>query len=338
MALSSIAHRAVTAFRHANSDTMSDVVPAVGAVLSDVLRARHQHLPNGLSAHANIQFHTARRKTAWGSLFQQTYAFVDGSTTLASAECYALKGVVDERPVPVRGIGSVCCDPSSAAVDAARTLISTLVDASDAPVVLLFPSAAIDNVILDGFANMPTIETTLRVIEATRYGAPMTPVRGGEDRDLQAIVAMGRTRALPFRFHLDRDDDFVRYAITSRRLLCGLAPARSRELQFFIAEEGVTAAAYVVISVTEGHWMIEECGDRDPTGARVGALLQALIAREPQGTRPVIRSVWPPAFLPPQVAVVSTAETRPSVRIAIRDASRSPLAAGDVLYWQGDVF
>ncbi len=46
-----------------------------------------------------------------------------------------------------------------------------------------------------------------------------------------------------------------------------------------IAEEGITAAAYVVVSIVGGTWTIEECGDRDPSGARVGATLQALINR-----------------------------------------------------------
>ncbi len=315
---------------------MSQVIPAVGGVLTDILGARHLRFPNGLSARADAQRHAAQRRTLWGSRWQQTYALMDGSTPLASAECYALQGVLDGRPVAVRGIGSVCGGPLPTA-DSARTLIRALVDAADAPVVVLFPSAALDDVVLEGFATLPTIETTIRVIEATRYGAPMTSVRVGEDRDVQAIVAMGRARALPFRFHLDRDDDFVRYVITRQRLLCGLAPAHARELQFFVAEEGATAAAYVVISATDGHWVVEECGDRDPTGARVGALLQALIAREPQGPRPVIRAFLPVGFLPQQVAMVSTAGTDPPVRIAIRDDSTSPLAAGDVLYWHGDV-
>lgn len=109
----------------------------------------------------------------------------------------------------------------------------------------------------------------------------MTMVRGGEERDLAAIVAMGRARAEPFRFHLDRDVDFVQYAITSKRLLAGLGSANARQLHFFIAEEGITAAAYVILSVVGACWTLEECGDRDVSGARVGALLQALIAREP---------------------------------------------------------
>jgi hypothetical protein len=54
-----------------------------------------------------------------------------------------------------------------------------------------------------------------------------------------------------------------------------------RQLHFFIAEEGITAAAYVVISIVGRTWTIEECGNRDPSGARVGAILQPLIAREP---------------------------------------------------------
>jgi hypothetical protein len=62
--------------------------------------------------------------------------------------------------------------------------------------------------------------------------------------------------------------------ITTRRLLAGLAAAGARQLHFFIAEEGITAAAHVVISVVGDLWTLEECGDRDPAGARVGVLLQ----------------------------------------------------------------
>lgn len=109
----------------------------------------------------------------------------------------------------------------------------------------------------------------------------MTLIRGGEERDLAAIVAMGRIRADPFRFHLDRDVDFVQYAITKKRLLAGLGTAGARQLHFFIAEGGISAAADVVVSIVGGAWTIEECGDRDSSGARVGAILQALIAREP---------------------------------------------------------
>ena len=92
------------------------------------------------------------------------------------------------------------------------------------------------------------------VVESTRYGAPMTLVRGGEDLDLPAIVAMGEVRARRSRFHLVRDVDFLKAALIRRRLLAGLAPAGQRELRFLVAEEGITAAAYVILTTTPGSW------------------------------------------------------------------------------------
>ncbi len=166
-------------------------------------------------------------------------------------------------------------------------------------------------------------------------------VRAGEERDLAAIVAMGRVRADPFRFHLDRDIDLVEYAITNKRLLAGLGSAGTRQLHFFIAEEGITAAAYVVVSVAGSTWTLEECGDRDASGAPVGALLQALIAREPVERPPTRRGWLPPRFLPPQLTIVSTT---PSTELFIMvrvltPAEMLPRLSGDnVLYWRNDVF
>src|SRR5437870_5104742 len=168
----------------------------------------------------------------------------------------------------------------------------------------------------------------------------MTLIRSGEEQDLAAVVAMGQVRATPFRFHLDRNVDFVQYAITKKRLLAGLGPARARHLQFFIAEEGITAAAYVVVSIVGRTWTIEECGDRDPSGARVGAILQALIAREPVERRPTIGAWLPPGFVPPQVTIVSA---RPSTevmsgRFLTGAGKQLRLSREEVLYWRSDVF
>ncbi|MGH8639826.1 MAG: hypothetical protein ACREUZ_22080 [Burkholderiales bacterium] len=80
----------------------------------------------------------------------------------------------------------------------------------------------------DGFEAIPMVDVELGVTESSRHGAPMTLVRGGEDRDLAAIVAMGQNRADQFRFHVDRDVDFVKYVITKNRLLAGLASPGTR--------------------------------------------------------------------------------------------------------------
>jgi hypothetical protein len=93
------------------------------------------------------------------------------------------------------------------------------------------------------------------------------------------------------RFHVDRDVDFVQYAIPQRRLLAGLGYRRAN-CTSCIAEEGITAAAYVVVNLVGRTWTIEECGDRNRSRARVGVILQALIAREPSSA-PTMRACLP---------------------------------------------
>jgi hypothetical protein len=112
-----------------------------------------------------------------------------------------------------------------------------------------------------------------------------------------------------------------------------------RQLHFFIAEEGVTAAAYVVISVAGHTWTLEECGDRDPSGAPVGAMLQALIAREPAEDRPVIRAWLPAHFAPPQVTTTAAGRSTEvmMMRVLGSTAARTRLSADDVLYWHDDI-
>ena len=119
-----------------------------------------------------------------------------------------------------------------------------------------------------------------------------------------------------------------------------MASAGVRQLQFVIAEEGITAAAYMVVSIIDRTWTIEECGDRDLSGARVGAILQALIAREPVEQRPIIRGWLPPGFVPPQITIVSA---RPSTEVMLGQfltgaGTQLRLSRGEVLYWRSDVF
>jgi hypothetical protein len=221
----------------------------------------------------------------------------------------------------------------------ARALIDALVDDAareGAEVAVLFVSAGFETNGPREFVIRPH-DLTLDVARSTRHGAPMTTVRGGEERDLTAIVAMGHRFAERFRFHLERDVAFIRYVIARQRLRCGLGLANARQLQFFIAEEGITAAAYVVISVAGGEWTLEECGDRDPSGARVGALLQALIAREPSEHPPLIRAWLPAGFVPPQVTVVSSVPSLRVVRVRLLgDTPHASLGDTDVLWWQND--
>jgi hypothetical protein len=320
---------------------VATVVPAEGVILDRVLDATHSISPEGLSREAYAKSDAAQMKTAWGRHHRRRFALLDGAAVMATATRYDLAAVLDQRPVRVCGIGAILT-PSPYHGGDAMELVERLLDqaARDGAAMALLFSGMNHEHQPTGFELVAMTETELRVDESSRRGAPMTLIRGGEERDLAAIVAMGQVRARPFRFHIDRDVDFVQYAITKKRLLAGLGAAMARQLHFFIAEEGITAAAYVVISIIGGTWTIEECGDRDPSGARVGAILQALIAREPVERRPTIRGWLPPGFVPPQVTIVSANPSTEAMMVRSLGAAvvHPRLSSDGVLYWRGDVF
>src|SRR5262247_1962470 len=114
-------------------------------------------------------------------------------------------------------------------------------------------------------------------------------VRSGEARDLQDIAPMHATRSAAARCSVRRDPQLLGYALAKKRLLAGLGPPGLRQVEFFVAEEGASAVAYVVLHENANGWTLEEAGDRDPAGARVGAMLQVLLAREPAHRTPLIR-------------------------------------------------
>jgi hypothetical protein len=321
---------------------MLTLVPAEGTILERILDTQHSVEHEGLSRQAFTTRDLVQRRTAWALRHHRRVALMDGSDVLASAQRYDLAGVLDHQRVGICGIASVCTDPMGRNGHYAREMVERLIDEArrnGADVAILFLTTDRIACVPDGFEVIPTADIELSVAESPRHGAPMTLMRGAEDRDLPAIVALGQVRAGAYRFHLDRDVDQVKYVITKKRLLAGLGAAGARQLQFMIAEEGITAAAYVVISIAAGTWTIEECGDRDVSGARVGALLQALIAREPAERRPVIRGWLPAGFVPPQVTILST---QPSTELVFGQvlATRTPLrlSAADVLFWRSDIF
>jgi hypothetical protein len=266
---------------------------------------------------------------------------VEGGDVLAGAMQYDLAAVLDEQSVRVCGVAEIFSQPAATG-GPARELADRLLEqaARDGAAMALRFSDVGHESQLDDSNVVPMTDVEIGVAEPSGRGAPMTLIRGGEERDLAAIVAMGRVRASPSRFHLDRDADFVHHAIMKKRLLAGLGTTGARELHFFIAEEGITAAAYVVVSIVGDLWTIEECGDRDPSGARVGAILQALIARAPVERRPTIRAWLPRGFVPPQVTIVSA---KPSTDLMmVRPLGKTEvhprLSGDDVLYWRSDIF
>lgn len=332
------------------------LIPADGPLLQRILDTADDDTRCGLTPAAFARLDTALRRTPWGERHLHRMAWVSDGRLLASARCSDLLATLDGQSVRVRGIGElrvdadhgVTADPHGDAI-AEAMLAAILEEARDAGIdygLLRVPAAplgareAYRPLTLPADAiPVPTQDVELQVAEPLRYGAPMMLVRAGEDRDLAFIATINATRAEASRFSLTRDPGLIRQAITRARLLAGLAPSGARQLQFVVTEEGMRAAGYVVLSIVGNDWTIEECGDRDPTGARVGAILQALIAIERVEQRPVIRGWLPPGFVPPQATVVATTPSthrlallplRPGVTIP-------PLTAADVCLFRGDV-
>jgi GNAT superfamily N-acetyltransferase len=323
---------------------MTNLVEAEGPILGRVLDETYDIWNDGLSRHAYGRFYTAQIATAWGLTHLRRLALVNGDEILASAKLYQLDAILDGRPLRVAGIGAVFTTPAARGRGAARELIDRLLEraaADGAELALLFSEIGPGYYARLGFEPIATFDRQLRVIESTRYGAPMTMVRGGDDRDFKDIVSLDAARAEPFRFHLTRDRDLVQFAIARKRLRAGLGSPGVRVVHFFVAEEGASAVAYVVISVQGNAWTIEEIGDRDPGGARAGAILQALIAREPAETRPSIKAWLPDGFLPPQVTMIGEKPSSEVMMMRALTSSAKParaLRAEEIMYWRADLF
>jgi hypothetical protein len=297
-----------------------------------------------LTSDANRRWRSALMATPWGRANTRRVILVKDGERIANATRYTSVAVLDRRSVRVWAIGDVSAPGATAADDVARhTLIEQVTAearADGAEVALLLPPLDSKLCCERHFVDITPDTLTLRIAPGRRPGAPMVMIRAGEDRDLAAISAMGQLQAAPFRFHLDRDVDFVQHAMISRRLLAGLGARGAHEFHFFVVEEGSTAVAYTVLSVSAGEWWIEACGDRDPTGQRVGAILQALLARDPSAPAPRIRGWLPASLVPPQATVTARERSPVTVMACMLAASASarPLNAADALYWKSDVF
>ena len=190
------------------------------------------------------------------------------------------------------------------------------------------------------FVPVPLIESTLEV-DRKGGGAPAMLVRSGDEKDLHSIAEMSAVRSKGARLALDRSEDLIRFMVTRRRLHSGLAPSGHRNTEFLVVEEGHQAVAYLVSTAQDGRWMIEEAGDRDPSGARLGAMLQVMLARHPGERLPEIKCWWPQALVPPQVKVAAATPTQEVMMIRpLRDRilPLPPLAAAEVVYWHADYF
>jgi predicted N-acetyltransferase YhbS len=320
-----------------------EVVPATGELLERILDDTFPIWGEGLDRAGYGRYNRAQLGTPWGSTHIRRVALVDNGRLLATAKRYDLSGRLNGQPVRILGLGAVFTPESERGHGRAATLLRRMLD--DAAVegfalALLF--SEIDPRYYEhlGFRQLPVNQVALSVRPGTRKGTPMIPMRSGDFGDLASLVEMNAAQSAGFRFALARDEDYIRQAITKKRLLAACGRPGLRTVDFLVVEEGGRAAAYAVLFEVGEFAMVTECGDRDPSGSRVGALLQAVLARDP--SRPLrLRAWWPTNFLPPQVDIVAH-EVAP-IAMMMRPLGSSvwphpPLDVSDITWWHADAF
>jgi GNAT superfamily N-acetyltransferase len=319
------------------------LVPATGPYLEQILRESQAIWSEGLAPSQYERYWTAQLATPWGKAHLDRIALVEDGAVTSSAKRYDLSARIGGRIRRVLGIGAVFTSPLRRGRGGARRLLAAMLDTALAEgyeFAMLF--SEIDPRLYESleFVPVPLIESRLRVLRKGG-GSPAVLVRAGDDRDIPAIAELSATRGSHARLALDRSEDWIRYGLTKRRLLSGLGPPGLREVEFLVTEEAHTAVAYVITTVQDGMWFIEDAGDRDPSGARLGAMLQAMLARTPHLDQSEILAWLPEGFVPPQVEIVATKPTAEILMLRpLKDRSLPlpPIPARDVMYAHLDYF
>jgi GNAT superfamily N-acetyltransferase len=317
------------------------IVTAEGDLLEQILDAAYPVWHEGLARGVYGRWNAAQQQTPWGRDHLRRVALVsDEGALLASAKRYRFDVRLDDREGWMCGIGALLTPPALRGRGYARQLVELILQEerrAGALCAALFSEIGAPFYERLGFARVPIDEVTVTVTR--KGGAPAMLVRTGEERDLPALAAMHDVRAAGVRFALRRSPALIGFALARRRLLAGLGPAGLRQVEFFVAEEGASAVAYVVLSENSNGWTLEEAGDRDPAAARIGAILQVLLEREPARPAPLIRAWWPRGFaVPPQLQLTDRSDARDLLMMRPLADVALPARAEDVFYWRSDYF
>jgi hypothetical protein len=308
--------------------------------LTEILDETFPLWGEGLGRAGYERYNLAQRETRWGSRHLERLVLTDGRRWLSSAKRYELEGRLDGRDVRILGIGAVFTPAEARRRGHAADLVRRLLDQAAGEgfdLAVLFSEIGTRYYASLGFVPLPL--TQVRLAVNPLRGPAAIALRSGEAGDMRAICEMNAGQTASFRFTLRRRPEYAAFALAKKRLLAAAGAPGHRKVEFFVVEEGGRAAAYLVLLEVGGYWMLTECGDRDPSGARIGAMLQTLLADREH--RPVhIRAWLPGTFLPPQMHVAAR-EVPALVMMACPLGSTRidpPLLEGDLAWWHADAF
>ena len=321
------------------------LVVAEGPILEEILDATYAIWNEGLRREAYGRWNAAQLKTPWGRDHLRRFALLDDSGRwVAAAKRYLWPMRLDGVDGFMCGLGAVFTRREERGRGYGAAIVNQVIDharGEGASVGGLFSEIGEQYYERLGFVTVPLDEVDVEV--ERKAGAPAMLVRSGAERDLPALAVMHEARSAGVRFTLRRDPMLIDYSLTKKRMLAGLGqgagPRAERQTEFFVAEEGASAVAYVILTVSAGGWTLEEAGDRDPAGARLGAILQVLLAREPSRPVPLIRTWWPRAMaVPPQIRLTNRIPARDIFMLRPIQHVGIPRRADEVFYWRSDYF
>lgn len=276
-----------------------------GPLAEQVFDATFPMWGDGLSRHAYGRWNEAQMRTAWGRAHLHRVGLVDAGQVVASAKRYLFDVVLNGQPASMVGIGAVFTPAPFRGRGLAPALIERMLE--DAAVrgcagAVLFSEIGADYYARLGFVEVPRRLVTVDV-PRSRRGAPGTMVRSLEPADLPEIADITDRWSSGAGLALARSSALIEYAITRRRLRAGFGPQGLRHLEAFVSEEGHKPVSWVVVSHGPEGTQLEDCGDRDPSGARVGAMLEALAERDPASDDRTFSAWFPGSMRPPQMRI-----------------------------------
>lgn len=315
---------------------MGELKEIAGPLMEQVLDDTYGLWGDGLSRKAYGLWNLAQMKTAWGKANLTRVGLIEGDRVVASAKRYLFDALVGGERTRVLGIGAVFTPESRRGQGLAPRLIEAMIadgQARGCAVALLFSEIGAAYYERLGFTVVPRQMVTIDVPH-TRRGAPATMVRAADVHDYQEIASISMTYARDASFALDRTPDLIEFGVTRRRLRAGLGPNGLRQVEVFVAEEGYRAAAFIIVSRGPDGLVLEDCGDRDPSGARIGALLEAYVERDPSHPDRTLRAWLPAGLHPPQVRLHAPFDA-PEIMM-VRHPPSDPVA--HPTWWSLDVF
>ena len=291
---------------------MADTCTRGRASISTRFSANHIRIwGDGLAFEQYVRYWDAQLRTPWGATHLDRVALVEDGCVTSSAKRYDLSARIDGRIRRVLGIGAVFTSPARRGRGGGRRLLEAMLEAAEAEgyeYAMLF--SEIDPALLRAARFRPRAAPRDATRVTRRDGAPAMLVRAGDDRDMPAIAEMSAARSATARFcaRSQRRVDSVRHWRSGGCCPVSGRPACARWSSWW-PRKATRPWPTSISTIEKGRWFIEEAGDRDPSGARLGAMLQVMLARTPHLPPPEILAWLPHGFVPPQVSSMTTSPT-----------------------------